>query len=77
MIMLKDLRTEGLFVWYYNNMKLHNKFLLFIKIFTVAILIAYAIGFFRTYDTFHAIVMLVIAILFSLEVFTLTKEESK
>lgn len=48
-------------------MKHSNKFLLITKIIAILIVIAYAIGLFRTYDILQASAMFVVAILIGID----------
>ena len=56
------------------NMKLSNLLLLSMKIIAIAIVLAYAIGLFRTYDWFQACVLSVVAIFIGIDLVFMAKQ---
>lgn len=75
-------KTTNLFleqpaVCYDTTMKQHNAFLLVTKIIAILIVLAYAIGLFRTYDTLQASAMLIVAILIGIDLVFTAKQATK
>jgi hypothetical protein len=70
-------RYDPGYICYDKNMKYAKQIRFVINISAIFITLAYAIGLFRTYDILQASVMTIVAVLFGLEMFLMSRREIK